>query len=324
MKLAQVASSLIVGSLFVSASVFAQKSELKGPVRIDGSSTVFPITEAVAEEFLRTQPKVNVTVGVSGTGGGFKRFCAGETDIANASRPIKPSEMEIAKTTGIEFIELPIAYDGLTIGVNKENTWATDLTIADLKRIFSTENTAKTWKDLNAAWPAQPILVYSPGTDSGTFDYFKEVVMGKEGKARSDMSVSEDDNALVMGVSGNKYAIGFFGCAYYFENTDKLTAVKVNGIAPTANTIEDGSYAPFSRPLFVYVNSKSASNPQVKAFVDFYLANAATLSAEVGYVKFPAAIYGKVANNWTKGRLGTQFTTADGKSISTSFSKTYE
>ncbi|MDA0802484.1 MAG: PstS family phosphate ABC transporter substrate-binding protein [Planctomycetota bacterium] len=298
--------------------------DLKGNIRIDGSSTVFPITEAVAEEFAAEQPNVNVTVGVSGTGGGFKRFCAGEIDIADASRPIKPSEMQLAAKNGIEFIEIPVAYDGLTVVVNTQNTWATDLTVDNLKRIFSTENTAKTWRDVNPAWPAEPILVYSPGTDSGTFDYFKEVVLGRDGKARSDMSVSEDDNALVLGVSGNKYAIGFFGCAYYFENTDKLTAVKVNGVSPSVATIENGTYAPFSRPLFIYVNAKAASQPQVKAFVDFYLAQAPELAGEVGYVKFPAALYGKAAKNWTAGRKGTQFTTTAGESVTTPFATTYQ
>lgn len=315
------AIALTLSTLAV-ATAFAA-DELKGNIRVDGSSTVFPITEAVAEEFAATQPSVNVTVGVSGTGGGFKRFCAGEIDIADASRPIKASEMKLAATNGVEYIELPVAYDGLTVVVNNQNDWAKNLTVDNLKQIFGAEKTATKWSDVNPAWPAEPILVYAPGTDSGTFDYFKEVVLGKDGKARSDMSVSEDDNALVLGVSGNKFAIGFFGCAYYFENKDKLRAVTINGVAPSVATIEDGTYAPFSRPLFIYVNAKAASQPQVKAFVDFYLAECPELLAEVGYVKLPSAISAKVKANWEKRRLGTQFTTAEGASVETPFASTY-
>ncbi len=313
----------VLSTLAIAATALAL-GDLKGNIRVDGSSTVFPITEAVAEEFAAEQPNVNVTVGVSGTGGGFKRFCSGEIDIADASRPIRHSEMELAAKHGVEFIEVPVAYDGLTIVVNKQNTWASELSVDNLKQIFSAQGTARTWKDVNPSWPAEPILAYSPGTDSGTFDYFKEVVLGKDGKARSDMSVSEDDNALVLGVSGNKYAIGFFGCAYYFENADKLTAVKVNGVAPSVETIENGTYAPFSRPLFIYVNAKAAAQPQVKAFVEFYLSHAADLVGDVGYVKLPAAVYGKVSRNWAAGRLGTQFTTSDGTTITTPFTATYQ
>ncbi len=313
----------LLSTVAIAATALAL-DDLKGNIRVDGSSTVFPITEAVAEEFAAEQPSVNVTVGVSGTGGGFKRFCAGEIDIADASRPIKQSEMALAAKNGVEYIEVPVAYDGLTIVVNTQNTWASELSVDNLKQIFSAEGTARTWKDVNPSWPAEPILAYAPGTDSGTFDYFKEVVLGKDGKARSDMSVSEDDNALVLGVSGNKYAIGFFGCAYYFENADKLTAVKVNGVAPTVETIENGTYAPFSRPLFIYVNSKAAAQPQVKAFVEFYLTHAADLVGEVGYVRLPAAVSGKVSKNWASGRIGTQFTTADGASVTTPFAATYQ
>lgn len=301
---------------------------LKGTVKIDGSSTVFPITEAVAEEFNKQARKVRVTVGISGTGGGFKRFAAGEIDISDASRPIKKSESEGAAKTGVEYVELPIAYDGLTIVVNPKNTWCTALTVEQVRKIYSAAGAAKTWADVDPSWPAKPIKVYSPGTDSGTFDYFKEVVAGKDGAIRSDMSVSEDDNVLVRGVSGDENAIGFFGCAYYFENKDKVKSVAVDGgkgpVSPTVDTIENGSYVPFSRPLFIYVNKASASRPEVAGFVDFYLKNAADLVGEVGYVRLPESISSKVAANWKARRTGTQFTTPAGDPVTGSLATVYE
>jgi phosphate transport system substrate-binding protein len=306
----------------------ADLSKLKGAIKVDGSSTVYPITEAVAEEFNKVASKVRVTVGISGTGGGFKRFSAGEIDIADASRPIKKAESDGAAKSKVEYVELPVAYDGLTIVVNPKNTWCTSLTVDQVKKIYSASGGVKTWKDLDASWPEKPIKVYSPGTDSGTFDYFKEVTVGKDGSIRSDMSVSEDDNVLVRGVSGDENAIGFFGCAYYFENKDKVKALSIDGgkgpIAPSLATIEDGSYAPFSRPLFVYVNKKSAERPAVAAFIAYYIKNASKFVNEVGYVKLPDAIYAKVAANWEKRRLGTQFTTADGKSVTGALSSVYE
>ena len=242
------------------------KSLPKSAIRVDGSSTVYPITEAVAEEFAKAAPTVNVTVGMSGTGGGFKRFCVGEIDISDASRPIKKSEADQAATSKMEYIELPIAYDGLTIVVNKANTWVDQLTVDQLKKIYSAAGGAKSWKDVNSAWPDKPIKIFSPGTDSGTFDYFREATVGKDGKIRSDMTVSEDDNVLVTGVAGDSNAIGYFGCAYYFENKDKVKAVPVvspsgKAVLPSHDTIMDGSYAPFSRPLFIYVNRKAADRP---------------------------------------------------------------
>lgn len=301
---------------------------LKGAIKIDGSSTVYPITEAVAEEFNKSEKKVRVTVGISGTGGGFKRFCAGEVDIADASRPIKKGEMEAAAKSGVEFVELPVAYDGLTIVVHPKNTWCSSLTVADVKKIYSASGTVKLWKDINPSWPAVAIKVYSPGTDSGTFDYFKEVTVGKDGSIRSDISVSEDDNVLVRGVAGDENSIGFFGCAYYFENKEQLKAVGIdNGkgvIMPTVETIENGSYAPFSRPLFIYVNKASAARPEVEAFVAFYLAHATELVNEVGYVKLPTAIYARVANNWKTRRIGTQFTTAAGDAVTAPLAQAYE
>ena len=316
------------GLLLAAAPQDANLKTLKGVVKIDGSSTVYPITEAVAEEFNASAPKVRVTVGVSGTGGGFKRFVAGEIDIADASRPIKKSEFDMAAKAKLDFIEVPIAFDGLTIVVNPKNTWCTALTVAQVKKIFGASGSAKTWKDVDPSWPATPIKVYSPGTDSGTFDYFKEVVVGKDGAIRSDMSVSEDDNVLVRGVTGDEGAIGFFGCAYYFENKDKVRAVAIDGgkgaVMPTVESIEDGSYAPFSRPLFIYVSKASAAKPEVKAFVDFYLKNVARLAGEVGYVKLPDAVYSKVSANWSAQRTGSQFIDAKGDHVTGSLAEFYK
>jgi phosphate transport system substrate-binding protein len=292
---------------------------VKGAVKIDGSSTVYPIAEAVAEEFSNKAPGVNVTVGMSGTGGGFKRFGAGETDVANASRPIKKAEADACRAKGIEFVELPVAFDGLTIVVNTRNTWAKQLTVDQVKRIFSADGAVKTWKDVDPAWPADVIKVYSPGTDSGTFDYFKEVTVGKDGKIRSDMSVSEDDNVLVRGVEGDRNAIGFFGYAYYLENKAKLTAVAVvnpktkAAVLPSPTTIEDGSYAPYSRPLFIYVSKASLEKPAVAAFAAFAIDQGAELADEVGYVRLPAAMYDRARANLAARKCGTQMIDADGK-----------
>jgi len=306
----------------------SQLASLKGEIRVDGSSTVYPITEAVAEDFSKAAKGVRTTVGVSGTGGGFKRFCKGETDISDASRPITKSEAETCKGANIEFVELPVAYDGLCIAISKQNTWATKLTLDQIRKIYSASGTAKTWKDLDSAWPDRAIKVYSPGTDSGTFDYFKEVTVGKDSKVRSDMSVSEDDNVLVNGVAGDRDAIGYFGFAYYVENKDKLVAVAVdNGkgaVLPSDATILDGSYEPFSRPVFIYVNRKSADRPEVGAFVDFYLQQAAALSKEVGYTPLPESIYGTARTNWKARRTGTQFLDAKGDKVSGSLANVYK
>jgi phosphate transport system substrate-binding protein len=295
---------------------------LEGAIKIDGSSTVYPITEAIAEEFSEAAPKVRVTVGVSGTGGGFKRFAAGETDISNASRPIKKEEAEHAKESKVGFIEIPVAYDGLSIVVNPKNTWVDKLTIDDLKKIFLDGSTVSTWSDVNPQWPDVPVKIFSPGTDSGTFDYFKEIVASKDDAIRSDMSVSEDDNILVRGVTGDEGAIGFFGCAYYFENKDKLRIVPIvnpksgKAVTPSTTTIEDGSYAPFSRPLFIYVARQAADRPEVEAFVKFYLDKAPDLVTEVGYVKLPAAMYDRARANYANRRLGTQFLDEKGEKVS--------
>ncbi len=299
---------------------------LKGAIRVDGSSTVYPITEAVAEEFSKVATKVSVTVGISGTGGGFKRFCAGETAISAASRPITPAEVELAATNKIDFVEVPVAYDALSIVVNPKNDWVKSITVAQLKAIYAAGG-AKTWKEIDPSWPDRPMKIFSPGTDSGTFDYFKEAVIGKEGKVRSDISVSEDDNVLVLGVSGDQDAIGFFGLAYFEENKEKLRAVPVIGksaqpIAPNAATVNDGTY-PLSRPLFIYVNAKAAGKPEVAAFVDFYLSKCDALVPEVGYVSLPANLMAKSLTNWKARRVGTQFV-KDGKKVDGAFSTLYQ
>ena len=303
---------------------------LRGNVRVDGSSTVFPITEAVAESFSEDAPKVRVTVGVSGTGGGFKRFAANEIDISDASRPIKGKEMKLMTDNGVEYIELPVAYDGLTVVVNPENKWVDHLTVDELKKIFLADSAAKMWSDVRPEWPARPIKIFSPGTDSGTFDYFKEVIAGKKGSIRSDMSVSEDDNVLVNGVAGEKDAMGFFGCAYFMENKDKLRAVPIQNpvttenVMPTMETIETGRYAPFSRPLFIYVNARSARKPEVRRFVEYYLEECPELVGEVGYVRLPEEMYDRSKTNFSKRRLGTQFHDSAGESVSGALTQVYQ
>jgi phosphate transport system substrate-binding protein len=317
-RLAAVAASA-VSALVLLAGAAQEAKPVKGAVRIDGSSTVYPIAEAIAEEFSEAAPGVNVTVGMSGTGGGFKRFGAGETDASNASRPIKPAEADACKAKGIEFVELPIAYDGLTIVVHKDNTWAKQITIEQIKKAFGADGSAKTWKDLDPSWPDEPLKVYSPGTDSGTFDYFKEVTVGKDGTIRGDMSVSEDDNVLVRGIEGNRNAIGFFGYAYFQENKEKLRALAVvnpktkAAVLPSHETVVDGSYAPFSRPLFIYFNRASLDKPAVAAFASFCLEQGAKLSEEVGYVKLPAAVYDRAKANLAARRTGSQMIDDKGK-----------
>ncbi len=288
-------------------------TELSGKIDIDGSSTVYPITEAAAAAFKKIYPKVNVTVGKSGTGGGFKRFTVGETDISDASRPIKSKELKGCKENKVAFIEIPVAYDGLTVVVRKDNDFVNELTVEQLKTIFLADKAAKTWKDVNPQWPDKQIKIHAPGTDSGTFDYFKEVIAGKKGAIRADMSTSENDDVLVNGVAGDQFSIGFFGAAYYFQNTDKLKAVKIvnpktgKAIAPSDETIENGTYAPFSRPLFIYINSKSINKAQVEKFVDFYLANAGEFAKAVKYVALPDSVYAQAYGNYLDANVGTHY-----------------
>lgn len=293
-------------------------ADLTGTVKVDGSSTVYPITEAVADAFKKTYPKVNVTVGVSGTGGGFKRFVKGETDISDASRPIKDKEFAQARESGVAFVELPVAYDGLTIVVNPKNDWVQQLTIDQIRRIFLADG-AKTWSDLDPSWPAKPIRIYSPGTDSGTFDYFKEVVAGEKGSLRSDMSVSEDDNILVRAVETEDIAIAFFGVAYYMENKDKLKAIPIinpetnEPVSPTPEAIEKGTYAPFGRPLFIYVAEASLKRPEIKEFVSFYLEQAGALSKKVGYVPLPEDLSKRAVEHFEGRLIGTHYLSEAGE-----------
>lgn len=274
----------------------AEAAKLSGEIKIDGSSTVFPLTEAAAEEFNKEHADVRVPVGVSGTGGGFKQFCAGEIAIADASRPIKDEEATACKDAGIEYTELTVAFDGLSVVVSKDNDFIDHLTVEELNKIFVTGSTVATWKDVRDSFPAEPIVMFSPGADSGTYDYFNEAILDKAG-IRNDkaISFSEDDNALVQGVSGSKYGIGYFGFAYYEENQDKLKVVPVDGgtgaITPSNDTIKDGSYAPLSRPLLIYVNNKELERPEVKEFVKYYINNIGPLAGEVGYVALPDEQY---------------------------------
>lgn len=272
-----------------------EETKLAGEIKIDGSSTVFPITEAVAEEFSIENPGIKVPVGVSGTGGGFEKFIAKETDINDASRPIKEKEATAAADAGVEFVELKVAFDGLSVLVNPENNWVDSLTVEELTKIWAPDSTVKTWSDVRPEWPNEEIKFYAPGTDSGTFDYFTEEINGESGAIRPDFTGSEDDNVLVQGIAGDKNALGFFGYAYYEGNKDKLKIVPIdNGdgpVTPTFDTIKDGSYTPLSRPLFIYVNKESLNKPEVKEFVKFYLEIAKDITPDVGYVALPDEEY---------------------------------
>ena len=274
----------------------SESKALSGLIEIDGSSTVFPITQAVAEEFNKIHQDVQIPVGVSGTGGGMKRFTVGETSITNASRPIKDKETSAAKKNGIDFVEVTVAYDGLSIMVNIKNTWVDCLTIEQLNMLWRPDNPVNKWNELDPSWPDKTINLYGPGTDSGTFDYFTDEINGDEGISRADFVASEDDNVLVMGISGDKNSLGYFGYAYYVENKDKLKIVAIDGgtgcTTPSIDTISTGTYAPLSRPIFIYVNKDHLVNrSEVAALIDFYLNEGRPLVAEVGYVPLPDAKY---------------------------------
>ncbi|MGZ8454632.1 MAG: PstS family phosphate ABC transporter substrate-binding protein [Candidatus Binatia bacterium] len=284
-------------------------------VQVDGSSTVFPVTEAVAEEFQKSKKgKVKVTVGIAGTGGGFKKFCRGETDVSNASRPILKSEIEDCKKSNVQFIELPVAYDALTVIVNPKNDWVKSINVPDLKKMWepAAQGKVSSWNQVRSEWPNNPLKLFGPGADSGTFDYFTEAIVGKAKSSRGDFTASEDDNVLVQGVINDRNALGYFGFAYYIENQAKLRAVAIDGgkgpVGPSPKTVEDGTYQPLSRPIFIYVSKKSLdSKPEVKEFVDFYLKNAAKLVKDVKYVALPAGAYKIAAEHVTKGKIGTVF-----------------
>ena len=278
--------------------------ERSGVISIDGSSTVFPITEAVAEEFRGEQKDVQITVGVSGTGGGFKKFSRGEIDINNASRPIKSQEAATCKENNVEYVELTVAFDGLAVLVNNENTWVKDITVDELKKIWEPAAQGKVtkWNQIRKEWPAEEFHLYGPGVASGTYDYFTEAIVGKSGESRGDFTASEDDNVLVQGIEGDKNSLGFFGLAYYEENKDQLKLIPVDAgkgaISPTLETVKNGTYAPLSRPVFIYVTKKAAQRPEVKSFVQYYLDNASTLVTDVGYIPLQDGEYTKEAEEF--------------------------
>ena len=283
-------------------------------IQIDGSSTVFPVTEAVAEEFQKAKKgKIKVTVGIAGTGGGFKKFCRGETDISDASRPILKQEMEACKGAGIEYIELPVAFDALTVIVNPKNDWSPSMTVAELKKIWEPAAQGKVtkWNQVRSSWPDAPLKLFGAGADSGTFDYFTEAITGKAKSSRGDFTASEDDNVLVQGVANDRNALGFFGFAYYAENKNKLKAVSIdNGkgaVGPSEKSVLDGSYQPLSRPIYIYVSKKSAEKPEVKEFVEFYLKSAPNLVKQVKYVPLPDKVYGLGISRLKTTKVGTAF-----------------
>ncbi|WP_344171112.1 PstS family phosphate ABC transporter substrate-binding protein [Pilimelia columellifera] len=267
--------------------------KLSGAVSVDGSSTVAPLSTAAASIFKEEQPGVNVSVGTSGTGGGFEKFCKGETDISDASRPIKDTEKAACEAAGVKFVELAVANDALTVVVNKANTWATCLTVPQLKTIWGPKSKVTNWNQVDPKFPNQPMKLFGPGTDSGTFDYFTDEINGEEGASRTDYTASEQDNVLVQGVSGEKGGIGYFGFSYFEENADKLTAIQVDGgagcVAPTLETAQTNTYKPLSRPLFIYVSDKGAAKPQVKAFIDFYIERIDEIVKEVKFVPLTEA-----------------------------------
>jgi phosphate transport system substrate-binding protein len=303
-------SYLFAATTFAAASAFAQQV-----VRIDGSSTVFPVTEAVAEDFQKAKKQqVRVTVGISGTGGGFKKFCRGETDISNASRPILKAEMEDCKKAGIEYYELPVAFDALTVVVNPKNNFIKQLTVAELKKMWEPAAQGKItrWNQVNPQWPDQPMKLFGPGADSGTFDYFTEAVVGKSKSSRGDFTASEDDNVLVQGVSRDINGLGYFGYAYYIENKAKLKAVPIvnekgQPVEPSMDAVLKGTYTPLARPIFVYVSAKALERPEVKEFVEYYMKNGGKLAQEVKYVPLPESAYKIALEHVQKGKKGTVF-----------------
>jgi phosphate transport system substrate-binding protein len=302
---------LIAAAAFVAAAPAAAQI-----VKIDGSSTVYPISEAVAEDFQKAKRgAVKVTVGISGTGGGFKKFCRGETDVSDASRPITAKEMQACAEAGIKYVELPVAFDALTVVINPRNTWVKELKVEELKKMWepAAQGKVTSWKQVNPAWPDAPLKLFGAGSDSGTFDYFTDAINGKEKASRGDYTASEDDNVLVQGVSRDVNAIGYFGLAYYLENKDKLKAVPIvnkgasRAVSPGLETVMDGSYQPLARPIFIYVSDKAMQRAEVREFVEYYLKNAAKLVKEVGYVPLSQQHYQMALKNFNGRKLGTGF-----------------
>jgi len=318
MKLAS-SLALLGLSLCIGIGCSRQDATAEVPVlKIDGSSTVFPATEAVAEEFQNSKGgKVRVTVGISGTGGGFKKFCRGETDVANASRPILKEEMEECRKNGIEYIELPICFDALTVAVSPQNTWVTSLTVQDLKKIWEPEAQGKIthWNQVRPEWPNEKLVLFGAGSDSGTFDYFTEAIVGKAKSSRGDYTGSEDDNVLVQGIGGNKFALGYIPYAYYEPNKAKMKAVPISwekntvqeAVLPSMESVQKGTYNPLSRPLFIYISRKSSERPEVKEFVEFYLTEGPALMREVKYLPLPEKDYEMGRERFRKLQVGTGF-----------------
>lgn len=312
-KLAQTLGvAALVVAAFSAPTAFAAQDKI---VKIDGSSTVFPVTEAVAEEF-QNETKIKVTVGVSGTGGGFKKFCRGETDISGASRPILQKEIDECKANGVQFIELPIAFDALTVVINPKNEFAKNMSVADLKKMWepAAQGKVKTWKQVNPAWPDQPLKLFGAGADSGTFDYFTEAIVGKSKSQRGDYTATEDDHITIKGVAGDVNAIGYLGYAYYAENANQLKAVAIinkpgsPAVLPSKESIENATYQPLGRPIFIYVNATSgAFKPHVKAFVNYYLEKGRPLIEEVKYVPLPAKEQAAVIAHWKSMKPGSGF-----------------
>lgn len=314
MRFPKFIKTALTGLLLGGISAGAGSALGQQTVKIDGSSTVYPVTEAVAEEFQKEMKGVKVTIGVSGTGGGFKKFVRGETDISNASRPILAKEMEEAKKNGIEYIELPVAFDALTVVVNPANPMR-EISVAELKKMWEPAAQGKItkWSDVNSSWPGDALKLFGAGSDSGTFDYFTEAIVGKAKSSRGDYTASEDDHVLVQGVAGEKSAIGYFGYAYYADNKAKLKALAIvnkpgdKGVLPSMESVTDGSYQPLSRPIFIYVNKKSLARPEVKAFAEYFLKNGADISKSVKYVPLPAESYSNGLKRLAEGKIGTVF-----------------
>ncbi len=325
----------IFNLLLALSLVLAQRVWAAEIITVDGSSTVYPITEAVAEEFQKVSGGVKVTVGISGTGGGFKKFCRGETQISDASRPIKASEVEACRAEGIKYIEIPVAFDGLAVMVNPKNDWVDHMTVNELKKLWEPEAQGKImkWSDVRAGWPDEEVHLFGPGVDSGTYDYFTEAIVGKEHSSRGDFTASEDDNVLVQGIATDKFALGFFGLAYYEHNKDKLKLAAVDNenpddgagpIAPSTETVENGTYKPLARPIFIYVSTKATENPVIQTFIKFYIEHAPELVKEVGYIALPASVYQLALERFENRKFGSVYfdkEAAKGKSLETLLSQ---
>ncbi len=305
---------LSLSFLFSASFSIISVASAQAVIKIDGSSTVYPITKTVADKFqIAKKNAVSVTVNISGSGGGFKKFCRGEIDIVNASRPILKNEIKDCKNSRVQFIEIPVAFDALTVVVNPENTWSTTMTVAELKKIWEPAAQGKItkWNQINPAWPDESFKLYGADADSGTFDYFTDAIVGKIKSSRNDFTESENDNVLVEGVASNKNGLGFFGFAYYIENQTKVTAVAINngkgGILPSVEAVENGSYQPLSRPIFIYVNAKATEKAEIKEFVEFYMKNAILLVKEAEFFPLPPRAYITMMEHFNKKRVGTVF-----------------